>query len=112
MDYPTRKLQVNGLQMNVLIAGEGPPVLLVHGFPDTHEVWRKQIPMLVEAVESKSGVLIGRSFRDAPDVDGTMFARCPDGDAEPGDIVNVRITVAKPYDLHGEVVRATVGACG
>lgn len=49
MDYPTRKLQVNGLQMNVLIAGEGPPVLLVHGFPDTHEVWRKQIPMLVEA---------------------------------------------------------------
>jgi pimeloyl-ACP methyl ester carboxylesterase len=49
VDYPTQKLQVNGLQMNVLIAGEGPPVLLVHGFPDTHQVWRKQIPVLVEA---------------------------------------------------------------
>ncbi len=49
MNYPTRKLQINGLEMNVLIAGEGEPVLLVHGFPDTHEVWRKQIPLLVEA---------------------------------------------------------------
>ncbi len=49
MNYPTQKLQINGLQMNVLIAGEGEPVLLVHGFPDTHAVWRKQIPMLVEA---------------------------------------------------------------
>lgn len=49
MDYPMRKLQINGLEMNVLIAGEGPPVLLVHGFPDTHAVWRKQIPMLVAA---------------------------------------------------------------
>lgn len=49
MNYPTQKMLINGLQMNVLIAGEGPPVLLVHGFPDTHEVWRKQIPMLVEA---------------------------------------------------------------
>lgn len=49
MDFPTRKLQVNGLQMNVLIAGEGPPVLLVHGFPDTHQVWRKQIQPLLDA---------------------------------------------------------------
>ena len=49
MDYPMRRLQINGLEMNVLIAGEGPPVLLVHGFPDTHAVWRKQIPMLVAA---------------------------------------------------------------
>lgn len=49
MDYPTRRLTINGLQMNVLIAGEGPPVLLVHGFPDTMAVWRKQIAPLVEA---------------------------------------------------------------
>lgn len=40
---------VNGMSMKVLIAGEGPEVLLVHGYPDTHEVWRKQIPALVAA---------------------------------------------------------------
>ena len=49
MEYPTQKMNINGLSMNVLIAGEGEPVLLVHGFPDTHEVWRKQIPVLIEA---------------------------------------------------------------
>lgn len=49
MEFEAQTLQVNGLQMNVVIAGEGPDVLLVHGFPDTHAVWRKQIPALVEA---------------------------------------------------------------
>jgi ribosomal protein S12 methylthiotransferase len=69
-----------------------------------------EIPMLVEAVEAKSGLLIGRTYRDAPDVDGTTFARTDDPNIEPGDIVPVRITVAKPYDLHGEVARTTVPA--
>jgi pimeloyl-ACP methyl ester carboxylesterase len=44
-----RTLQVNGIGMNVLILGSGPDVLLVHGYPDTHHVWRKQIPALVAA---------------------------------------------------------------
>ena len=69
-----------------------------------------EIPMLVEAVEAKSGLLIGRTYRDAPDVDGTTFARTDDPNIEPGDIVPVRVTVAKPYDLHGEVARTTVPA--
>ncbi|MEB3195724.1 MAG: 30S ribosomal protein S12 methylthiotransferase RimO [Candidatus Sericytochromatia bacterium] len=69
------------------------------------ELVGQELTMLVEAIESKSGILIGRTFRDAPDVDGTTFARCDDPHVEPGDLVQVRITEAKPYDLHGEVVR-------
>ena len=45
-------MQVNGIELNVLFAGQenaGPTVLLVHGFPDDHTVWRKQIPLLVQA---------------------------------------------------------------
>jgi pimeloyl-ACP methyl ester carboxylesterase len=42
-------LNVNGLRMHVVSAGQGPAVLLLHGFPDTHIVWRKQIPVLAEA---------------------------------------------------------------
>ncbi len=49
MDLEERIYRVNGLDMNVVTAGSGPVVLLVHGFPDTHDVWRKQIPVLVEA---------------------------------------------------------------
>lgn len=49
MEYSTKKININGLAMNVLIAGDGEPVMLVHGFPDTHAVWRKQIPVLIQA---------------------------------------------------------------
>ena len=47
-----QRVQVNGIELNVLFAGQenaGPTVLLVHGFPDDHTVWRKQIPLLVQA---------------------------------------------------------------
>ena len=45
----TRRIEVNGTTLNVLIQGEGPDVLLVHGFPDSHTVWRHQVPALVAA---------------------------------------------------------------
>ncbi len=49
MSYEAQRFRVNGIEMNVVIAGEGPEVLLVHGFPDDHSVWRRQIPALVAA---------------------------------------------------------------
>ncbi len=49
MKLETRTYRVNGIDMNVLDVGAGPAVLLVHGFPDTHAVWRKQIAALVAA---------------------------------------------------------------
>jgi pimeloyl-ACP methyl ester carboxylesterase len=49
LKFPSKKLQVNGIEMNVIDVGQGEPVLLVHGFPDTHAVWREQIPALVAA---------------------------------------------------------------
>jgi pimeloyl-ACP methyl ester carboxylesterase len=42
-----RKIATNGIELDVLVMGEGPDVLLVHGFPDDRSVWRKQIPTLV-----------------------------------------------------------------
>jgi pimeloyl-ACP methyl ester carboxylesterase len=44
-----RRLRLNGLDYNVVEAGEGPPVLLLHGFPDSWRLWRHQIPALAEA---------------------------------------------------------------
>ena len=40
---------VNGLTMRVLEAGEGPLVLLLHGFPELAWSWRKVIPALAAA---------------------------------------------------------------
>lgn len=49
MKFATRVLRVNGIALNVLDAGSGPAVLLLHGFPDDHQVWRLQVPALVAA---------------------------------------------------------------
>jgi pimeloyl-ACP methyl ester carboxylesterase len=49
MKFPRKLLRVNGVELNVIDVGAGEPVLLLHGFPDTHAVWREQIPALVAA---------------------------------------------------------------
>jgi len=37
------------VSLHVVDEGAGPPVVLLHGFPDSSALWRHQIPMLVEA---------------------------------------------------------------
>ncbi len=47
----TQRIDSNGIRINVLTDGpsDGPPVLLIHGFPETSYEWRHQIPALVDA---------------------------------------------------------------
>ncbi len=49
MAFHSERIPVNGMEMHVVIEGTGPDVLLLHGFPDTHVIWREQIPALVAA---------------------------------------------------------------
>ena len=42
------KINANGLGFNVVVEGEGQPVMLLHGFPDSSKLWRHQVPFLVE----------------------------------------------------------------
>lgn len=37
------------VELAVHVTGKGPSVLLIHGFPDNHEVWENQVPALVAA---------------------------------------------------------------
>lgn len=41
-------IAANGIRHHVVTAGSGPPVCLLHGFPETWYGWRKQIPVLAE----------------------------------------------------------------
>src|SRR5213596_2504209 len=41
-------IEANGLQFHVRVKGSGTPVILLHGFPDTGDLWRNQVPALVE----------------------------------------------------------------
>jgi haloacetate dehalogenase len=44
-----RDIQTSGARIRVASAGEGPPVLLLHGHPQNHLTWYKVAPLLVEA---------------------------------------------------------------
>ncbi|HRJ55257.1 MAG TPA: 30S ribosomal protein S12 methylthiotransferase RimO [Anaerolineales bacterium] len=56
----------------------------------------KTLDVLVEGYDN--GISIGRSYRDAPEIDGMVLI---EGKAEVGEIVPVRITGAMAYDLTG-----------
>jgi pimeloyl-ACP methyl ester carboxylesterase len=50
MSEPTqRMIETNGIRLNIAEAGEGPPVLLCHGFPESWYSWRHQIDALAAA---------------------------------------------------------------
>lgn len=67
MKQETLFLTVNGLRMQVQSAGEGPVVVLLHGFPDTHVVWRKQIaPLMAAGYRVLAPDLRGYGGSDAP----------------------------------------------
>jgi pimeloyl-ACP methyl ester carboxylesterase len=67
MTQESLHLEVNGLRMHVVTAGQGPAVLLLHGFPDTHAVWRKQIgPLAAAGFRVIAPDLRGYGETDAP----------------------------------------------
>ena len=68
----------------------------------------REISVLVESEAAGGGrrprgdeVFAGRSYRDAPEVDGLVLGR---GRPPPGSMVRVRVEQALPYDLWGSVV--------
>jgi pimeloyl-ACP methyl ester carboxylesterase len=43
------RVDVNGVGIEFEVTGEGEPVVLLHGFPDTGRLWRNQVPALADA---------------------------------------------------------------
>ena len=43
------RVTVDGTTLEVAVTGEGPPVVLLHGFPDRGRLWRHQVDALVGA---------------------------------------------------------------
>lgn len=44
-----RSVETNGISMHIAEAGDGPLVILCHGFPESWYSWRHQIPTLAAA---------------------------------------------------------------
>ena len=61
------------------------------------------VPVLVEGLSRETDLLLeGRTVYQAPEIDGCVYIN--DGIANPGDIVQVRITEAQIYDLVGGII--------
>ena len=54
--------------------------------------------VLIEGYDDEAGLAIGRTYRDAPEIDGLVLV---EGRPEVGQMARVRITGAMPYDLTG-----------
>lgn len=44
--FEQRRIATSGAEINLVTGGSGPPLLLLHGYPQTHLMWRKLAPRL------------------------------------------------------------------
>ncbi|MBR6163616.1 30S ribosomal protein S12 methylthiotransferase RimO [bacterium] len=58
----------------------------------------KEIECIVENI-SDDGIITGRTYKDAPEVDGVIFIK-NDDTAMPGDVIKVKVTGCSAYDLY------------
>ena len=63
----------------------------------------KEMSVLIEGYLYEEDIYVGRTYMDAPKVDGNVFVRSEE-EMISGDIVPVRITGASEYDLMGDVI--------
>jgi haloacetate dehalogenase len=47
-NFTQHAAKTSGATINFVTAGSGPPVLLLHGYPQTHIMWRKVAPQLAQ----------------------------------------------------------------
>ena len=72
-------------------------------YDKNQELLGKSLTVLIEGYVAEDDVYVGRTYRDAPDVDGMVFVDAP-YELMSGTFVQVRITDANEYDLTGEMI--------
>ncbi|MDP2023184.1 MAG: alpha/beta fold hydrolase, partial [Hydrogenophaga sp.] len=75
--FQTRTVLREGVRLHTRVAGEGPPLLLLHGHPQTQAMWHRVAPALTERF---TVVLMdlrgyGDSSRPAPDAAHTVHSK-------------------------------------
>ena len=47
-DFTHKRLRANGVEINTRVGGSGPPLLLLHGYPQSHLIWHRVAPALAK----------------------------------------------------------------
>ena len=69
--FELNKIKVDQISINYRKGGSGEPILLLHGYPQTHLMWRKIAPLLSENYTIVCSDLRGYGDSDKPDSDET-----------------------------------------
>src|SRR5205809_2299274 len=75
--FEYRRLDVDGVAVNCAAAGSGPPVLMLHGYPQNHLMWRDVAPALAEDHTVVLADLrgYGDSGKPDPDAAGETYSK-------------------------------------
>ncbi len=46
--FAMRRIRTQGAEIHCVIGGNGPPLLMLHGYPQTHAMWHRIAPLLAE----------------------------------------------------------------
>jgi haloacetate dehalogenase len=75
--FEYRRMDVDGVTINFAVAGSGPPLLLLHGYPQNHLMWRHVAPVLARDHTVVLADLrgYGDSGKPAPDDAGRVYSK-------------------------------------
>ncbi|WP_072525529.1 30S ribosomal protein S12 methylthiotransferase RimO [Clostridium sp. Marseille-P3244] len=72
-------------------------------FENAGEMTGREVLVMIEGKVADENVYVGRTYRDAPNVDGLIFINT-DEELLSGDFAKVKVTGAVDYDLIGELI--------
>jgi haloacetate dehalogenase len=72
--FAKERIDVGEVSINVARGGDGPPLLLLHGYPQTHAMWHRVAPMLAERFTVVCADLRGYGDSDKPQGGGKHAA--------------------------------------
>jgi len=83
----TFDIDCDGVNVHGVVGGNGPPLLLLHGYPQTHAMWHKIAPMLMQHYRIIAADLRGYGHSGKPETDSEHLPYSKRAMA--GDLVNM-----------------------
>jgi len=75
-NFKNKKIETSETEINLVIGGEGPPLLLLHGYPQSHIMWHKVAPILAEKFTVVATDLRGYGDSGKPKTDEKHIPYC------------------------------------
>jgi haloacetate dehalogenase len=72
-NFDLKSIEVNGVNINYRIGGKGYPLLLLHGYPQSHILWREMAPLFAKNYTVVCSDLRGYGDSDKPKSDKKHF---------------------------------------